>query len=120
MFRKIIDTTAYVKSFSIGQEIILLTENRIEVHDSKSFRKTSERAVFDADGKTQFFVLDERLIYCRDFTRFLVLERSSLDPVADMQLGTDLSSDICAMAVDDGHCYASIRNGGIARIPMGD
>lgn len=116
MFQHIIETSASVQSFAIEEHIYLLSDKRIQVFDTKSYEKIAERQFFEKDGSARSFIMDETYIYCKDFVHLYILEKKSLNVLTKLQLGTDLSSDICGMTLDNHYVYAGIRNGTIARI----
>lgn len=116
MFQCLIETFADVQSFAIQENIYLLSDRRIQVFDGRSHEKIAEKELFEKGGSARSFIMDGDYIYCKDFVHLYVLERESLNVVARLQLGTDLSSDICGMALDEGHVYLGIRNGAVARV----
>lgn len=116
MFQRIVETSADVQSFAIQESIYLLCDRRIQVFDGRSYEKIAETRLFEKEGSARSFIMDGDHIYCKDFVHLYVLERESLSVVARLQLGTDLSSDICGMALDEGYVYLGIRNGAVARV----
>ncbi|NLY88373.1 MAG: hypothetical protein GX085_01960 [Firmicutes bacterium] len=84
--------------------------------DSSTGRVIQREAIFPKDSKTRKFVIDKDAIYCRDFCRLYKIDLETLKINNTWELGTDLSSDICALGFDEDHVYASIRNGGFAVI----
>jgi len=120
MFQRFVETSADVQSFAIQENIYLLSDRRIQVFDGASHEKTGEIQLFEKEGSARSFIMDGDSIYCRDFVHLYVLERASLNLLATVQLGTDLSSDICGMTLDEGYVYLGIRNGAVARIEKGN
>lgn len=55
-------------------------------------------------------------VILRDFCMLYSLDQKDYHMVHSIQLGTDLSSDLCGMTADSNRIYASIRNGSIAVI----
>lgn len=120
MFERIVETSSYVQSFAIEERIYLLSDKRIQVFEHGSKEKVDEIQVFDKGGSARSFIMDGSYIYCQDFVHLHIIEKDTLDTISKLQLGTDLSSDICAMTMDERHVYAGIRNGGIVRIEKGN
>lgn len=120
MFEPFIETSAFVKSFAIDDRVYLLSDRHIQVFDEKTRKKVAETQLFEKQGLARSFITDETALYCNDFIDLYVVDKVSLTVVTQMQLGTDLSSDICGKTVDDTYVYLGIRNGPIARIRKGN
>lgn len=75
-----------------------------------------QKEIFEKDGLARILIADENRIFISDFCTLYILNEDDFEIVVKMKLGEDLSSDICAMAVDDKKIYCSIRNGKIITI----
>jgi hypothetical protein len=117
MFRHSIVTPVFVQSFTMGEKFYLLSDNRIQVFTDLTFEKMAESRLFEKDGLARSLTADEKFLYCVDFIHLYILEKESLKVLARLQLGEDLSSDICGKILyADRYIYVAIRNGAIARI----
>ena len=72
-----------------------------------------QRAVFEKEGLSRKLIADDEQIYIYDFCTLYVLNQKNYELLGKWQLGNDLSSDICGIAVDHDTIYCSIRNGKI-------
>ncbi len=72
-----------------------------------------QKTVFEKEGLSRKLIADDEHIYIYDFCTLYVLNQSNYELRGKWQLGHDLSSDICGIAVDDDAIYCSIRNGKI-------
>jgi hypothetical protein len=82
VFQRIVETSAYVQSFAIQENIYLLSDRRIQVFDGRSHEKIAEKGLFEKEGSARSFIMDGDYIYCKDFVHLYVLARASLDVVA--------------------------------------
>lgn len=119
MFRRFIETATYVQAFAVEESVTLLSDKCMQIFDGATRAPAAKVQLFEKDGLARSFILDDTHIYCTDFTELVVLDKRSLEVLARQQLGTDLSSDICARVVDRTHVYLSIRNGPVVRIRKG-
>ncbi len=72
-----------------------------------------QRTVFEKEGLSRKLIADDERIFIYDFCTLYVLNQKNYELLGKWQLGNDLSSDICGMAVDHDTLYCSIRNGKI-------
>ena len=72
-----------------------------------------QRTVFGKEGLSRKLIADDEQIYIYDFCTLYVLNQKNYELLGKWQLGNDLSSDICGIAVDHDTIYCSIRNGKI-------
>ena len=70
-----------------------------------------QRTIFEKEGLSRKLIADDEHIYIYDFCTFYVLDQRDYELIGKWQLGSDLSSDICGIAVDEDTIYCSIRNG---------
>ncbi len=83
---------------------------KIDKHSGKIlFQKT----VFEKEGLSRKLIADDQQIYVYDFCTLYVFRRQDYELLGKWQLGNDLSSDLCGIAVDHDTVYCSIRNGKI-------
>ena len=71
------------------------------------FRKT----IFEKEGFSRKLLTYHGQIFIYDFCTLYVFDQMNYDLLGKWQLGNDLSSDICGLAVDADTIYCSIRNG---------
>lgn len=81
--------------------------------DKYSGETIYKKEVFGKEGLSRKLIADDGQIFIYDFCTLYVLSQKDYEPLDKWQLGNDLSSDICGMAVDKDTVYCSIRNGKI-------
>lgn len=81
--------------------------------DKHSRNIICQKTVFEKEGLARKLIADEKQIFIYDFCTLYVLSQKNYELLGKWQLGNDLSSDICGIAVDDDTIYCSIRNGKI-------
>ncbi|MDE7284291.1 MAG: hypothetical protein K2N85_12030, partial [Lachnospiraceae bacterium] len=72
-----------------------------------------QKTVFEKEGLSRKLTADDEQIFIYDFCTLYVLNQNNYELLGKWQLGNDVSSDICGMAVDNDTIYCSIRNGKI-------
>ena len=98
-----------------------VTERHIDCMCGKELIKTDKRShdiilkktVFEKEGLSRKLIADDEQIFIYDFCTLYVFSQKNYTLVGKWKLGTDLSSDICGIAVDKDTIYCSIRNGKI-------
>lgn len=98
-----------------------VTEHCIDCMCGKNLVKINKRSgeiicqkpVFEKEGLSRKLTADDEQIFIYDFCTLYVLNQKNYELVGKWQLGNDLSSDICGIAVDSNAIYCSIRNGKI-------
>lgn len=70
-----------------------------------------QKTIFAKEGLSRKLIADDEQIYIYDFCTLYVLSQKNYELLGKWQLGNDLSSDICGIAVDQDTIYCSIRNG---------
>ncbi|MDE7325588.1 MAG: hypothetical protein K2N63_04780 [Lachnospiraceae bacterium] len=75
-----------------------------------------QKTVFEKEGLSRKLTADKEQIFIYDFCTLYVLNQKNYKRIGKWQLGNDLSSDICGMAVDNNTIYCSIRNGKIIAV----
>ena len=88
-----------------GKQLIKIDKNSGDI----IYQKT----VFEKEGLSRKLTADNEQIFIYDFCTLYVLNQTDYELIGKWQLGTDLSSDICGIAVDRDTIYCSIRNGKI-------
>lgn len=88
-----------------GKQLIKIDKNSGDI----IYQKT----VFEKEGLSRKLTADNQQIFIYDFCTLYVLNQTDYELIGKWQLGTDLSSDICGIAVDRDTIYCSIRNGKI-------
>lgn len=98
-----------------------VTEHCIDCMCGKNLVKINKRSgeiicqkpIFEKEGLSRKLTADEEQIFIYDFCTLYVLCQKDYELIGKWQLGNDLSSDICGIAVDSNAIYCSIRNGKI-------
>ncbi|MDE7178004.1 MAG: hypothetical protein K2O59_09325 [Lachnospiraceae bacterium] len=70
-----------------------------------------QKTVFEKEGLSRKLIADDEQIFIYDFCTLYALNQKDYELLGKWQLGNDLSSDICGIAVDHDAIYCSIRNG---------
>jgi hypothetical protein len=119
-FTELFKAERYVTAFAVGSDhIFLLAGNHLYQLDKRDGQAVHERLVFAKEGLSRSLTVDDAFLYVKDFCDLHILEKETLAPVQELRLGTDSSSDICGMGVDERYLYLSIRNGSMARLEKG-
>lgn len=114
---KIINLDNSVLSFVMDEfYCYCLSENIIYKYSLHEFKLIKKNEIFTKKGLSRALLIDNEFLYCRDFYSLYVLDKNTLQQLNLIQLGNDLSSDICGITSDDNYIYACIRNGDIAKI----
>jgi WD40 repeat protein len=107
----------YVTSFDVDNDhIYALSGLKVFKIGRNEPNLVRETTLFQKDGLSRALIVDKTFIYVKDFCDLHILEKQSLTPIRKLTLGSDLSSDICGMGVDEHYLYLSIRNGTMARL----
>lgn len=72
-----------------------------------------QKTVFEKEGLSRKLIADNERIFIYDFCTLYILNQKNYELLGKYQLGDDLISDICGIAVDNDSIYCSIRNGKI-------
>lgn len=109
-----IELDAVVTGFHVTEQDIdcMCGKNLLKV-DKSSGNIICQKEVFEKEGLSRKLIADEEQIFIYDFCTLYILNQKDYELVGKWQLGDDLSSDICGIAVDDNTVYCSIRNGKI-------
>ena len=75
-----------------------------------------KKEIFEKDGLSRNLIADDEQIFIYDFCTLYAFRRSDFELLGKWQLGSDLSSDICGIVIDNDTVYCSIRNGRIITI----
>jgi hypothetical protein len=85
-------------------------------------RKTKEiicsTKLFKKEGFSRNLIANDKLLFIRDFYTLYILDKNSFICLSTLQLGTDLTSDICGMTIDEKYIYACMRNGAMTVIDI--
>lgn len=109
-----IELDAVVTGFHVTEQDIdcMCGKTLIKV-DKSSGNIICQKTVFEKEGLSRKLIADEDQIFIYDFCTLYILNQKDYELIGKWQLGEDLSSDICGIAVDDHTVYCSIRNGKI-------
>ncbi len=103
-----------VTGFNItGQYIDCMCGKNLVKIDKYSGDIIYSKTVFEKEGLSRKLTVDNEQIFVYDFCTLYILSQKNYELIGKWQLGNDLSSDICGMAVDSDTIYCSIRNGKI-------
>lgn len=103
---------APVLGFSVQENHIdCLCGKKLQKIDKESGNLLYEREIFEKEGLARIMLADNGQIFISDFCTLYAFCQDSFELLGKWQLGEDLRSDICGMAVDKNTVYCSIRNG---------
>lgn len=103
---------APVLGFSLqGDHIDCLCGKKLQKLEKKSGKLIYEREIFEKEGLARNMCVDNGQIFISDFCTLYAFSQERYELLGQWQLGEDLSSDICGMAMDRNTVYCSIRNG---------
>ncbi len=106
-----------VTGFHVAERYIdcICGKNLVKI-DKCSKEIVCHKQFFEKEGLSRKLTADDGQIFMYDFCTLYVLGQKNYELIGKWQLGNDLSSDICGMAVDSNTIYCSIRNGKIITI----
>lgn len=103
-----------VTGFSVGGQYIdcICCKELIKL-DKRTGDIICKKEIFEKEGLSRNLIADDGQIFIYDFCTLYAARRSDFELLGKWQLGDDLSSDICGIALDNDAVYCSIRNGKI-------
>lgn len=106
-----------VTGFNVTEHCIdcMCGKNLVKI-DKYSRDIICQKTVFEKEGLSRKLTADDEQIFVYDFCTLYVLSQKDYELIGKWQLGSDLSSDICGIAVDSNTIYCSIRNGKIITV----
>ena len=106
-----------VTGFNVTEHCIdcMCGKNLVKI-DKYSKEIICQTPVFEKEGLSRKLTADDEQIFIYDFCTLYVLNQKNYDLIGKWQLGNDLSSDICGIAVDSTTIYCAIRNGKIITV----
>jgi len=103
-----------VTGFNITEQYIdCMCGKKLVKIDKYSGDVICQQTVFEKEGLSRKLIADDGQIFVYDFCTLYILSQKNYELLGKWQLGNDLSSDICGIAVDNDTIYCSIRNGKI-------
>lgn len=103
-----------VTGFSVGgQYIDCICGKELIKLDKRTGDIICKKEIFEKEGLSRNLIADDGQIFIYDFCTLYAVRRSDFELLGKWQLGDDLSSDICGIALDNDAVYCSIRNGKI-------
>lgn len=103
-----------VTSFNVTEQYIdCLNGKDLFKIDKDSREIICQKTVFEREGLSRKLIADDEQIFIYDFCTLYALSKKDYRLFGKLQLGSDLSSDICGITVDNDVVYCSIRNGKI-------
>lgn len=113
----IVNLDRVVTGFNIAEQYIdCMCGKELLKIDKYSGDIIHRKVIFDKEGLSRKLITDDEQIFIYDFCMLYVFTRQDYGLLGKWQLGNDLSSDICGMAVDQDTIYCSIRNGKIITV----
>lgn len=113
----VVELDGIVTGFNITESCIdcMCGKDLVKI-DKYSREIICQKPVFEKEGLSRKLIADEEQIFVYDFCTLYVFSQKNYELIGKWQLGHDLSSDICGMAVDRNTIYCSIRNGKIMTV----
>ena len=110
----IVEVDGIVTGFNITEQCIdcMCGKELIKI-DKHSRNIILKKTVFEKKGLSRKMIVHDGQIFVYDFCTLYLFSQEDYTLVGKWQLGTDLSSDICGITVDEDTVYCSIRNGKI-------
>jgi hypothetical protein len=109
-----------VLSFAVDQEsVYTISGNSVSRYARSNYSLVNALQLFSQDGFSRSLTVDGENLYCKDFCSLHVIDKHSMTAKHKLELGRDLTSDICAVTCDDSSVYATIRNGTLAVVDKG-
>ncbi len=110
----IVEVDGIVTGFNIAEQCIdcMCGKELIKI-DKHSRDIILKKTVFEKKGLSRKMIVNDGQIFVYDFCTLYIFSQEDYNLVGKWQLGTDLSSDICGIAVNEDTVYCSIRNGKI-------
>lgn len=71
------------------------------------------KKLFKKEGFSRNLIANNKLLFIRDFYTLYIMDKTNYSILSILQLGNDLSSDICGMTIDENNIYTCMRNGAI-------
>lgn len=103
-----------VTGFSIDNQFVECISNEsVYKIDRHSKEIIYSKKLFKKEGFTRNLVANNELLFIRDFYTLYIMDKSNYSILSNIQLGTDLTSDICDMSIDEKNIYTCMRNGAI-------
>ena len=99
-----------------GDILYIISEKKILKVDVNTGDIIQSKDDFLKNSKTRDLLIDKEIIYARDFYKLHKIDKEKLEIIETWELGSDLSSDICALGQDENNVYVAIRNGDFAVI----
>ncbi len=113
----IVELDGVVTGFNVAEHCIdcMCGKNLVKI-DKHTREIICQKQVFEKEGLSRKLIAEDEQIFVYDFCVLYVLSQKNYELIGKWQLGNDLSSDICGMAVDSTKIYCSIRNGKIITV----
>lgn len=108
---------APVLGFSMQEDHIdCLCGKKLQKIEKASGKLIYGRDIFEKEGLARIMLADNGQIFISDFCTLYAFRQDNFELLGKWQLGEDLSSDICGMALDKNTVYCSIRNGKLVTV----
>lgn len=108
-----------VTGFSVDNQFIDMISNDSVIKIEKETKEiVCSTKLFKKEGFSRNLIANDKFLLIRDFCTLYILDKINYSCISTFQLGTDLSTDICGMTIDENNIYACIRNGSIIVIDI--
>lgn len=106
--------SSVVTGFSVDEKFMdCICADKVMKIEKSTGNTMIELKLFKKEGFSRNLMSMDHETMIRDFYTLYILDKEDYSIKASLQLGTDLSSDICGMTADEINIYASIRNGSL-------
>ena len=114
---RLIKLEGIVTGFSVTENFIdCICQKSLLKLDKHSGEVIFSKEIFDKEGFARNLIADNKNVFIYDFCTLYIFNQKDYELTGKWQLGTDLTSDICGMSVDDYTVYCSMRNGRIITV----
>lgn len=101
-----------VTGFSLDNDYVhCISDDSIIKIDRHTKEVVYSTKLFKKEGFSRNLIANDKSLFIRDFYTLYIIDKQDYSKVSILQLGTDLSSDICGMTIDKNNIYTCIRNG---------
>lgn len=121
MMNYLINLEKCVMGFCMDNQFVdCISNESIYKIDRHTKEIINSKKLFKKEGFSRNLIANNELLLIRDFYTLYIIDKRNYSILSILQLGNDLSSDICGMSVDEKNIYACIRNGAIKVIDRKD
>ena len=112
---KILDMENDGLRLAVNDGFLYILNNRtIYKYNLTDMSKSAQNTILKKDGKARDFVIGDKYVFLYDFCDLYILNKTDLQIIDVIKIGTDLSSDINRLRFCSPKLYLCIRNGVMA------